>query len=1150
MKTSARLFVILFIISLIFLAVFPISLTEETSEYPWWNDNWSYRQFIEIPIDTSDKDTIYHPIDIFFEFENTCWAEDETRHSVRVIYQYGGRFKELESQIYNLKHISDNHIESCGLVFLIPELANGQEEYYVYYNDKETPTANYPDCVSVEDAYFSYEPIKGILTETWNYNIMQGKNIIYSVAKKGTVTGTSVCQQIVKMKEGATSLLPSLSEHTVSYGFSYWYKNEDWMGESTVEKLVKSEIIIDGNLMVRIGIISESDSGRLRSTVFHKYYYSPGKDKSIYSNVKHEVLDDLPKGKEIEVNFLSVASGVLKSSVIKELNFGSMPKYMHFYSNEERVKSHQIEPCPESSWQEIIKLGDGYFLGSIPWVSFDEGKTGLAHGIILDSTEVVSSGKNERNGVEMILCQSNMPNLPGFDGRSYYLYLCRNSSEGGKTSDKVVPNDYVVEFKSLYHSTKDGGYPKIEKQADLYQSLVDFQPAYEEEIKGGDEKQVYNLTVYTHVHPNLLLKMLGSRFLFKNSYFHVEILYNDIVVGFKQSGKIPLNEDYRVDWRNVSFLRKAVFNHQIPRKYVVKVYLVNPIIGDEREFIGFKVVDLKEDTEIRIICKQQGKISLAFNDQNKQRLKNVETFVLKDDDVIHKVSCSENGETLIGLPAGIHEKYVLNSFYKGFLIDSQQIGINFLNNVFPVKKIVDVDVYDFKVEVDYSSGKKPDFDIEISLTSSEMQEPTILKPDKFENGVYYFEKLVPAKYDLCIKYDSIKVTEKINIPDEDNLKITLHDFTVYLKDVLDFSFDSYELLVFVKSFDFDEPVTIYAEITDDGNYKFSYLYPGNYVLFVNYRSTVLQHDINIPITDDKIELVLPVTFNITNIVFDSHGNTIANAKIKFIRNGEEISGYTNENGVVIFPVPPGEYLIKIFYDDEIIAQRRVDVLNDRKLNLVTVKNPWQPYAVIICGIISLLIVGIFSYKHKKSLFFLKFLSIVLIFIALISPWWSISGVLNNPPFETVTNMYIVPNNVVTITIDTEVTAGSIAIMEELFTLVIDVILYLSILVVGLIFLNILLKRFTNLKKMSFLMIFIALILMIGCIVAFLIATSVLSDVTVGSVFGSGTIDIVIYGQNTFEKIPCTWGFNIGFYCFVFSAFLLTSIFLYCVKKNI
>lgn len=1149
MKVNNKLVGSLIVILLLFLSLVPTSLSEE-NDYPWWNDDWSYRQMINIPIDTSDKDAVYQPIDLFFEFENSCWAEDDTKHSVRVIYQYGGRFKELESQIYNLKYTDDNHISSSGLVFLIPENANGEEIYYVYYNDKETAVTNYPDRVSVEDSYFSYEPIRGILTETWTYNLMQGENIIYSVAKEGHVTGDKVCQQVVKMKDGAKCLLPNMGDHTLSYSFVYYfYKNNEWSVANTADKLVTSEISIDGNLMVKIGIISESEEGLLRSTVFHKYYYCPTDEKSLYSNVKHEVLGKTPYAEDVEVFFINIISGVIKSSLIKELDYGQMPKYMHFYSDEERIETQEFDPYPESPWEKIIEEEDDYDFGSFPWVSVDDGETGMAHGVILDSINVVSSGEDERDGVQMLLYQSNTPNYPGLDGRTSYLYMGRNSYEPDMPKDNVIPEDYVIEFKSLYHSTKNGGYKEIEKQASLYQSLIAYQPTEEEKIVGEEKTEEYNLTVYTHIPPNLLMKKIGANFLLKNSYFHVELLCDDSVVGFEPSGKVSLTGEYKIDWKNASFFRKAVFSHQKPRKYIVKVYLIDPIVGDEKEFIGFDIVDLNEDTEIHINCRPQAKINLLFTDQNKDGIKNIETFVLKDDNIIYSESSSSDGSTIIGLPVSFNQKYILKSFYKGFLLNDEEISLNLLNKMFPLKKTFDVDVYDFKVEIDDSYGKIPDFDVQTSLTSDEMQDAVIIKPDRTENGVYYFDNLIPANYNLTIEYDSFKVTENVDIPETDSLLIKLYDLSVSLKDLWGFSPENNESLVFIKSFDFDNPVTIYAEKLSAGEYQFSDLYPGEYTLLINYRSTVLKHNISIPILDNKIDLVFPVTFNITTNVFDTHGNSLSDAKVIVIKDNKEISGFTANNGSLVFAVPPGEYVVKIFYSQELVAQRKVDVLNDKTLTIVTSKEPWTPYIVTAVGIIALIAAVVYSCKNKNWLLFLKFLSIILVFISLVAPWWSINGTSTAPNLETWTNVYIAPNNMVTLTTNTDVIAGNIAITEEMFTLVVDIILYISIISVALVIVNVLLKRFTNFKKLSAFALFLAMVLMIISTVVFYFASSMLSEAIVGSLFGSGKVNVVVYGEKVFEQLNCNWGLNIGFYCFISSTVLLISIFLYKIKNK-
>ena len=106
------------IVSIIFLSILVPTSFSVSDEAPWWNENWSYREEIVIPIDTSLEEAAYQPIDILIEFNNSCWAIDENEHSVRVIVQESGRFQELESQIYDLNYSDETHISSCSLVFL------------------------------------------------------------------------------------------------------------------------------------------------------------------------------------------------------------------------------------------------------------------------------------------------------------------------------------------------------------------------------------------------------------------------------------------------------------------------------------------------------------------------------------------------------------------------------------------------------------------------------------------------------------------------------------------------------------------------------------------------------------------------------------------------------------------------------------------------------------------------------------------------------------------------------------------------------------------------------------------------------------------------------------------------------------------------
>jgi len=122
------------LISLLVPTLFSEPLPDEP---PWWNDEYNYRKELIIPIDTSKKQAKYQPIDILLEFEEYCWAKNENEHSVRVCSWNGNIWKELESQIYDLTQGDNEHIISCSLIFLIPEESDGNEKYYVYYDEDE-----------------------------------------------------------------------------------------------------------------------------------------------------------------------------------------------------------------------------------------------------------------------------------------------------------------------------------------------------------------------------------------------------------------------------------------------------------------------------------------------------------------------------------------------------------------------------------------------------------------------------------------------------------------------------------------------------------------------------------------------------------------------------------------------------------------------------------------------------------------------------------------------------------------------------------------------------------------------------------------------------------------------------------------------------
>ena len=804
--------IVYIILSNILLSAF-ITNSSTADEVPWWNDNWSFRQEIEIPIDTSDEYAIYQPIDIHIGFNNSCWAKDEKEHSIRVIFQDEERFFELESQIYDLEFDGSEKIKSCNLVFLIPPQANGNERYFVYYDKEVKSGPNYQKRVEIDESYYQYEPIQGLGFESSFFKITEGEEIIYAVNKDGTVLGDKVSQQVTRLKKGAKDILPHNTDQIASFTFVYWWqKNGEWEGISSADRFISKQLFVDGNLMVKFGIVSESEGSLLKSIVIYKYYFCPTEDKRLYTDVRHEVKDyPLPLGEEIDVAYIILSCGGIKSNTIEELNFGEIPPYLHFYSDEERVKSHDFERYPDhSEWEAIIHKSDDYDLGSFPWLSVDHGETGKAHGIIFNTTNILKSGTDERDGIELQLYEAKEIQYPGLEGSFAHLYIMRNAYEKNEPNDEIIPRDYVVEFKAEYFTTENGGYPKVEREAGFYQKLIEYQPEGNEEVDEEEEVEKYSLKVTPHLPRTLLFKFRLSKLLLKSPQITAELVSSSESIGYCKTHRIPITEEAKIDWKNISFFRKNVFTNIPAGRYVVKIWLENAIFSDEREFIGYKIVDLKEDTKIRIFCKHQGKIKISANNQDETGIENVEFVLLDEDEIIYETKSNSDGKALLKAPCGLGNKYTLNTTYKGFFIDTQNIRLGRLRQIIPKKVSFDFDTHDLTVNVIDSEGKVPEFDVDLSVTSNDMQIPIILKPNSTNEGSYIFKALFPASYILKINYGLFEIKERITIPDITTFEINLYDVKAIIK-------DDWNLLpeapidVTLTSKDFDKQVVLNAK---------------------------------------------------------------------------------------------------------------------------------------------------------------------------------------------------------------------------------------------------------------------------------------------------------------------------------------------------
>jgi hypothetical protein len=1143
--------IIVFIIFMESLLV-PTSLSSDGPS--WWNDDWSYRQEIPIPINTSSEEAKFQPIDIYLEFNDSCWAKNENEHSIRVIFQESGKFIELDSQIYELNYSDNEHISSCNLVFLIPQEANGNEKYYIYYDDEKKSSPNYTDYVNIQESYYQYEPLQGFKFESNFYKIIENGYIVYAINKKGTYLGDTVSQQITKLKKGSKEVKPSSGEQVISLSFVYWWlKNGIWSSFSSVMELVSNQIFVDGNLMVKFGIISQSSDKLLKTTVYYKYYYCPTENKRIYTHTKHEIIGyPLPLGEDIDLAFVIFPFARLKSSSINELNFGEIPKYLHFYSADDRIVEYEMDQYPEpGKFQEMIGKKDDYDIGNHSWLSADSGETGIAHSIIFETNKIVKFGGNERDGMELQLCEANSIQLPGLDGAFAYLYVMRNAYEAGVPLNIELPQGYIAEFNSEFFSTETGGYKAVEKEADIYQKLIGYQPDYENDlVEGGEEKEEYSLITYVHLPLTLLPKLWGIKAILKKTHVSAELYDGNNLIAYGRVSRVSLTDNIKIDWKNISLFRKIIFLRIPSGKYIVKIWLENTLFGDNRKFIGYDIVDIQKDTTVHVFCKHEGKIRAFIYNQNKQGIENAQISLIKENFVIFSNTSDSKGRVLIEAPCGFREKYTLNVTYKGFLISSENIRLGRFRRFLPIIKKFNFPVYDLTIDFKNSEKQKPTFNVNLSLTSSEMQNPIFLYPDSESNAGFYFKSLYPANYTLSIKYNQFEVKEVLQVPNIESMTIELYDLTVYLKD--NWNFTPYpDLDVNLRSDDFEKAVVISAEKSSSGEYLFTDLYPGNYTLKISYLDHSLVTPIVIPYgKDGETTIVFPAEFNSTIKVFDTHGNPLKDAEVLIARteNGEKkhLLGFTDEDGKIIFSLPPGTYNCEIYNDKDLVAKRKIDALNEKIYDVVTKSEPIF-LNVLITIFIILIIVSLFvSFRKKDTGFFLKFFALGIVIIALLSPWWSINGLSGNQS-ETSTNLFLMPTKMVTISSNENFTAGEIASLDKTFVFVLDLIPIVIIIGLLCIATSMLLNKY-NKKGLSLIFFILTLIIFVGSIITFSYAMSEFTNTTVGSFYGNGSLDIAIPGEKMYVNMFCSWNPSIGFYLILISIIVLTADFLLYLKK--
>ena len=744
--------------------------------------NFSCKQRLIIPFDTNLEQAKYQPIDIRLDFSQECYAKDEIDHSVRIGCDTGSEILELESQIYDLEHTDDTHISACSLVFLIPEYADGKEKYYVFYDSQKTEPVNYEKHVRIEDTHYYYEPIAGQKVDFDYYGIFQGEEVVYGIIQRGELLGNPVALSVGKFKPGSkmveTYNIDQLASFDIRYGINEepGYYGTTWATENT------KSILVDGNLMARVKISVESPNGELKSENIYTYYYSPIDTKKIVVNCNHEVLKDINiEDPELyDGSYAGIVSIKARSATIDKMNVGEILPELNVYSEDEMIKSYEVPQNPDSIEKEAVLSTEADIdLGSKAWISLTDPSTARNHALVMESIDGINT---DQDGVQVKAWVKQNVKLPGLEADTGNVFLMRDAYEKNNAQNTKLEKGFVANFNIEFISLESSDEESLNIESDIFQESAKNIPCDTDTIIEEDEiTQRYQLETYVHLAPSMPLGSLLSAALGKNaSYIYAELYKEESFRSSGSAGRISLASmdiDFEgktffekikmavglFDWRNISLFKKIIFPDLEPGKYIIKIYKENPLFAKERQYIGFSIVDVQEDTTSHVYCTIQGDISINVIDQYENPIEDVAFKLEYKDNRISEGISLEDGSCLITAPCKPTKQYILKGFYNGFLVHEQPVKLKLINNVKNYDIKLSLEYYDFTLYIKDTWGFAPAVNIQPVLTSDEMIIPTTIESEEKTAGKYLFTGITPGKYTLSMSYKSFEKTEQITV---------------------------------------------------------------------------------------------------------------------------------------------------------------------------------------------------------------------------------------------------------------------------------------------------------------------------------------------------------------------------------------------------
>lgn len=307
----------------------------------------------------------------------------------------------------------------------------------------------------------------------------------------------------------------------------------------------------------------------------------------------------------------------------------------------------------------------------------------------------------------------------------------------------------------------------------------------------------------------------------------------------------------------------------------------------------------------------------------------------------------------------------------------------------------------------------------------------------------------------------------------------IYDFRVMVKDTLGMVV-GVNLTLLLTSDDMQEEAFIIPVKHGDA-FCFCDLPEGTYTIIARYKGFEMKKEVSIPAAS-SIELTFPAEYTVKVHTFDRRGFPIS-SRVVFVRNGVECEGDA---------LPPASYEMRVYDGTKIVARKLITVSSNVAYDVVTTKSAIYPY--VVPALVALLL---FFRRNVEGL------CALLLSFSLVFSWWRLKG-------GTTTNLYLFPPKM----IEMDASSGTIISLPSVVHMALMLVLVLLCTAVVLL----LMERYAA----------YGMVPLSIAVVAFIMLLVVFGDITVGSAWGSGTVD----------GVHATWGPGLGFYAALVSLMVM------------